>query len=215
MSTAITAAASPASLRSMLPPAPAADAREAEVISQVEDAAVRVRDLLQRQDPAESANLAAVVAELKKGGITSAASMSVAATLEAARGASLASLQGGMLCGALDGLLMLCASIAVSDPACEVDASVRARCDLLLSGMDKAREVARDQWVGMPSDDLQLLAGYGKHQNLQTGDESRALVGKPPQEGAEWLMATFKAGYAIGLVDAAIMARGENPDPVA
>lgn len=196
----------------MLPAPPAAGSREAEVITAAEDTALQVRDLLQR-DAAAAAEAGQASHEVARSVLAQAVSLPADASAEAVRQSSLAALQGGLLCGALDGLITLTAHQAVSAPSLSVPAALEAKRDLLLSGMAKAREVAQGDWAAMPTDDLQLLAGYGKHQNLHTGDESQALVGQPLAAQAEWLMATFKAGYAIGVADAAIMARGENPDP--
>ena len=196
----------------LLPAAPSASTREAQVIMAVEDSAVQVRDVLQH-DPASAADVSAAARDLEASTLSGAVALPAGAAPDTLRQAALAALQGGMMCGALDGLLMLAAGQVVSDASVTVPASLEGKRDLLVAGLVKVREVAQGEWRTMPTDDLQLLAGYGKHQNLQTGQESQALVGRPADEQATWLMATFKAGYAIGAADGAILARGENPDP--
>lgn len=196
----------------LLPAAPAAGTREAQLITTVEDSALQVRDLLQH-DATAAADVSQAAQALRQSVLSKAVTLAPEAAADAVRQASLAALQGGMMCGVLDGLVMLCASQTVADAPVPVPAQLEGKRDLMNAGLAAAREVAQKDWNGMAMDDLQLLAGYGKHQNLHTGDESQALVGRTANEQAEWLMATFKAGYAIGVADAVILARGENPDP--
>lgn len=216
----------PPRISQLVPPPPSDEAHEAQVMTGVEDAAIEARDLLRQSDTA-----AADVSALSRGLASDAVGRMVApsatapssgeaagegaATGTISRAAALAAMQSGMLCGALDGLVMLTAHQALPKASLPVPAGLEGKRDLLVAGMEKAQEVAQGEWATMPTDDLQLLAGYGKHQNLHTGDEAQALAGHSSTEQTEWLMATFKAGYAIGMADAAIIARGENPDPVA
>lgn len=120
---------------------------------------------------------------------------------EAARQVALQALAAGLLCGALDGVLMLEASRLV-EPTCAEPK--------LQKSLEAAQAMARDNWARMSADELQLLSGYGKHQNRATVEEAEAMAGQP--EGQTFLLATFKAGYALGLVDAVLVSRtGEVP----
>ncbi len=132
-------------------------------------------------------------------------------------------LASGLTAGGLDGLIGLTAGqttrLAAAAAAEKLRNQQSAHGDdlgKLAAQIDKTQAVARDSWSTMSDDDLQLLAGYGKHQNLQTGSEAApfAEAGQSAEAFQQFLLATFKAGYALGVIDAVIVARGQQPDPV-
>ncbi len=125
-----------------------------------------------------------------------------------ARQLSLQALSQGLLCGALDGAILYQAGQL--EPLAENRAGDEGK---LLRGLGQARQVADQSWRGMGADDLQLLSGYGKHQNQATEAEAeQAATRGSADEFRTFLLATFKAGYAVGLVDAAVVfVAGEAP----
>lgn len=128
-----------------------------------------------------------------------------------ARATAIAALRAGLLCGALDGLIVQLADRLPADPRLEASApELQQKLDLLTSALDRSRAVANTEWRTMEREDLELLCAFGKHENLQTAEEAEALVSQedlPVLEYQTWLLATFKAGYAIGLLDATLAAR--------
>ncbi|MBN9417571.1 MAG: hypothetical protein J0I12_19130 [Candidatus Eremiobacteraeota bacterium] len=125
-----------------------------------------------------------------------------AANPEWIRRYSLESLAAGLLCGGLDGLFLLKRQEA---PIASESPSLR-----------QALEVADGEWRELHPDDLQLQAGYGKHLNRATEEENVEFLSRP---GAGDLQArraiseTFRTGYSLGLIDAAIVAlHGQAPE---
>jgi len=129
---------------------------------------------------------------------------------EALREASLLALSCGLLCGGLDGAVLYVCGLPPQDPADphEVAGS-------LLEGLAGAIVVADRDWRSTDADSLQLLSGYGKHLNSNTVEENLIFLERPdagPQEVRKALLETFRTGYCIGLVDAAIVfIAGEAP----
>lgn len=119
---------------------------------------------------------------------------------------TLTALSQGLLCGALDGAILYQAGQMAPLPSAQGDAGK------LLKGLEQARQVADQSWRQMGADDLQLLSGYGKHENRNTLQEGEQAAGGTPEEFQTFLLATFKAGYAVGMVDAAVVfVAGETP----
>lgn len=125
---------------------------------------------------------------------------------ESARQLTLTALSQGLLCGALDGaLLYQTGKLEPLGPRGGPEG-------LLLENLGRAREVADQSWRSMGADDLQLLSGYGKHQNLSSLEEGEQASRGSQDEFHTFLLATFKAGYALGMVDSAVVfVAGERP----
>lgn len=107
---------------------------------------------------------------------------------------SLESLAAGLLCGALDGLFLY----QLKEPPIASE-SLKLR---------QALEVADGQWRELDADALQLQAGYGKHLNRATDEENVEFLSRPGagDEQAQRAMGeTFRTGYSLGLIDAAIV----------
>ena len=122
---------------------------------------------------------------------------------------SLEALAAGLLCGALDGLRLYQGH--PPDPF-ESPVEFQQLGQLLL----QALEVADGEWRELHVDDLQLQAGYGKHLNRATEEENVEYLARPGSGDAEARRAlgeTFRTGYSLGLIDAAIVSlHGEPPD---
>ncbi|MHB2015475.1 MAG: hypothetical protein ACYCW6_00865 [Candidatus Xenobia bacterium] len=118
-------------------------------------------------------------------------------------------LAAGTHCGAMDATLLFAAGHPLDpDPQGETE-------EKLMASLSRARETARTQWPDMPADDMHLLAGYGKHENRDTANETEDASRRPLPSYQLHLLATFKAGYAVGLIDAAIvLLGGQRPDRV-
>lgn len=132
-----------------------------------------------------------------------------------AQSLTLASLQQGMLAGALDGAnLYRHHRLAPQPDFSSEDPQLKKFGTTLKENLDRVLLVAQTSWGNSHVDDLQLLSGYGKHQNLQTLEECAELLRGPSQltDLQNFLMATFKGGYAMGMADAAVMfVGGERP----
>jgi hypothetical protein len=131
---------------------------------------------------------------------------------EAARDAMLA----GLACGVSDGLLHLACHRDIVDEFPSVgDELLVDKLVLLRNGFVKARHVARTNWCEAEGDDLHLLCAMGRLENRRTEDEADELLSRPGvcrEDWTEWLLATFKAGYAVGMIDAAVVVvTGEAP----
>lgn len=119
---------------------------------------------------------------------------------------TLTALSQGLLCGALDGAILYQAGQLPTLPTSTGDE------EKLFKSLGAAREVANESWRGMTADDLQLLSGFGKHENRNTLEEGQAAAQGSPEEFRTFLLGTFKAGYAVGLVDSAVVfVAGETP----
>jgi len=128
--------------------------------------------------------------------------------------AAIHALHAGLLCGALDGVITMVAGQTLQDPPMSASApGLQPKVDLLVGEMARGREVAGAQWRGMEADDLHLLSGYGKHENRNTAEEAAAAAeGASPLDWQTFLLASFKAGYAVGLVDATLVSvHGQKP----
>ena len=125
---------------------------------------------------------------------------------------SLEALSGGLLCGALDGMHFYRQGHI---PDCfEVSAEFQQLKQLLLQALN----VADGEWRELDADGLQLQAGYGKHLNRATDEENVEYLARPGSGDAQVRRAlgeTFRTGYSLGLIDAAIICQhGEAPEPL-
>lgn len=120
---------------------------------------------------------------------------------------SLESLAAGLLCGGLDGLALY----RQGNKPEPVDHPVG---DLLA----QAVEVADGEWRLLDADTLQLQAGYGKHLNRATEEENVEFLmrtGSDESKLQRALSETFRTGYSLGLISAAIIAlHNEKPEPL-
>ncbi len=135
------------------------------------------------------------------------------------RNATLAALTGGMFAGALDGTLIYAHSVAVEQPTRLSRNEALARSSgVLWQNLARVLEVGQSSWGEAHVDDLQLLSGYGKHENRNSLDEGEAMEAQSRSDRLEFqtfLLASFKGGYAMGVVDAAVMhVGGERPAPL-
>lgn len=129
------------------------------------------------------------------------------ATAEASR-LSLEALSRGMRCGAWDGGVLFRTG-ELPEPLESGDGSQLAhQVGLLQKSLERTCAIALENWSLMAREDLELLSDYGKQQNLATGREGSDLVdrsGTSLPDFQTFLLATFKAGYAIGMVDAVLV----------
>ncbi len=133
-----------------------------------------------------------------------------------ARDLTLAALSGGMFSGALDGILLFAHQHRVAQPQ---DRSLHPELEkpsrLLWENLHRVLEVAEANWSQAHVDDLQLLSGYGKHENRRSLEEGEAMEQRTRADRTgfqSFLLASFKGGYAMGAVDAAVMfVGGERP----
>lgn len=118
---------------------------------------------------------------------------------------SLESLVVGLVCGGLDGLYLYHQALKPE----VVDHPIG---DLLR----QALEVADGEWRQLDADTLQLQAAYGKHLNRATEEENVEFLSRPGAGQVQLeraLSETFRTGYSLGLIDAAIIAlHGELPE---
>lgn len=130
------------------------------------------------------------------------------------RAATLAALTAGMFAGALDGMLLFVHNQRVKQPikqSCHPALQDSSR--LLWENLERVLEVGQANWAEAHVDDLQLLSGYGKHENrrsLEEGQESGARSGEDRLPFQSFILASFKGGYAMGVVDAAVMFVGKE-----
>lgn len=187
----------------MIRPAEPAPASAAEAFRRHEGRVVGLVRAV-REKPEAAEDLATLSQAARQEFVTEVAALPSFAP-EAARRVALQALAAGLLCGSLDGVLLMETS-RVLDVSCPGPGDAQK----LQKNLEASHAVARDSWAQMGADDLQLLSGYGKHQNLGTAEEAVPLAGTP--EGPTFLLATFKAGYALGLIDATLVSRtGEAP----
>jgi hypothetical protein len=134
----------------------------------------------------------------------------------APRELTLAALAGGMFAGALDGTTLFLCGQRVEQPALNGLLPHLARpTQLLWENLARILETAQSNWSCAHVDDLQLLSGYGKHENrlsLEEGEQMEAKSRDDLPKFQAFLLAGFKGGYAMGVVDAAVMfVGGERP----
>lgn len=127
---------------------------------------------------------------------------------------SLEALARGMRCGVWDGANLFRTGTMPEPLARLKDGALAHQVDLLQKSVERTCEVARQNWSRMAPEDLELLSEYGKQQNLATGEEGLELAARPQTSLLDFqifLLATFKAGYAIGMVDAVLVFAEPQP----
>ncbi len=125
---------------------------------------------------------------------------------------SLESLAAGLLCGGLDGLVLYRQGqrpIGYESPP---------GLEQLIANLLQAIEVADGEWREMAEDDLHMQAAYGKHLNRNTELENVEFLARPGAgdvQARRAMAETFRTGYSLGLIDAALVAlHGQTPDPL-
>ncbi|MBT9585970.1 hypothetical protein IV102_21685 [bacterium] len=110
-------------------------------------------------------------------------------------------LAAGLLCGALDG-----AHLYLVDQQPESFEFPPALAHFPQE-LCQIVEVADQYWRGLDLENLELQSSYGKQQNLQTDEENIAILGRSgisAREIQRQFSETFRTGYGIGLVEAAL-----------
>lgn len=133
-----------------------------------------------------------------------------------ARELTLAALTAGMFAGALDGTLLFAHQEHTKQPTREsTHDHLKPPSRLLWENLARVLETGQTHWCQAHVDDLQLLSAYGRHENRRSLDEGEQLEEQSRPERAKFqgfLLAGFKGGYAMGVVDAAVMlVGGERP----
>ncbi|MCA9795799.1 MAG: hypothetical protein KC910_28525 [Candidatus Eremiobacteraeota bacterium] len=124
-------------------------------------------------------------------------------------------LAAGMLSGLLDGVLLYTEGQPPDAFRPEVDGKLRDKAEVMAGNLEDIVRVAQQNWARSDADSLQLLSGYGRHENRLSDQEALALAASPGLslfEFQTFLLATFKGGYAMGMADAAVVfVAGERP----
>lgn len=125
---------------------------------------------------------------------------------------SLESLAAGLLCGGLDGLVFYRQGerpLALESPP---------GLEQLVANLVQGIEVANTDWRELGEDELHMQAAYGKHLNRNTELENIEFLARPGAGDTQARRAmgeTFRTGYSLGLIDAAIVSlHGQAPDPL-
>ncbi len=184
----------------------------------VQDLYREIEDLLENLHalPASGQELRDDSANLKDRLLEMVDSLALELTPQGAREHTLAALTGGMFSGALDGALMFSAGERIKQPATESRHPYLTKPSRLLwENLERVLETAHSNWRQAHVDDLQLLSGYGRHENRHSLEEGEALERQTRGDRSQFqafLLASFKGGYAMGVVDAAVMfVGGERP----
>jgi hypothetical protein len=114
----------------------------------------------------------------------------------------------GMIRGAGDGSLLFQHRVHAPHPPLEFEAELlQPSAQTLLKNLVQITEVAGEKWPESHPDDLHLLCAYAKHENQNTLREGSQVAQQcSPQmyEFQHFLLATFKGGFATGLIQAAV-----------
>jgi hypothetical protein len=179
---------------------------------------LEIRDLLQDLDaaPATPKELRDDSGRLKGRLMEMVDGLELDFSPQAARDYTLAAMTGGMFSGALDGTLLFSQGQRASQPGLKsAHAFLGKPSRLLWENLDRVLAVAQDSWAAAHVDDLQLLSGYGKHENRDSLEEGEGLERQTRGDRSQFqafLLASFKGGYAMGVVDAAVIfVGGERP----
>lgn len=125
---------------------------------------------------------------------------------------SLESLAAGLLCGGIDGLVFY------RQGERPLDYESPAGLEQLVANLVQAIEVANTDWRALEEDELHMQAAYGKHLNRHTDLENIEFLAQPGAGDVQARRAmgeTFRTGYSLGLIDAAIVSlHGQTPDPL-
>ncbi len=115
----------------------------------------------------------------------------------------------GMVRGAGDGAVLFQYQQSVEHPEFETDdEALKSSAEVLHKNIKHIAETAQNQWAKAHSDDLHLLCGYGKQENLGSLQEGGKLGVKDETslfEFRKFLLASFKGGYATGMIQAAVI----------
>lgn len=113
---------------------------------------------------------------------------------------ALKALKLGMVSGVSDGLRLSQIGLWKESLPVEPDALPWAT---LWSNLEDVRDMAQTNWKSMEKGDLHLLWEYGRHQNLDTLVQASRYAGEDdPEPFQVFLLATFKAGYAVAVAQA-------------
>lgn len=166
--------------------------------------------------PAEAEELREDSRSLKGRLLEMVDSLALELSSQDAREHTLAALTGGMFSGVLDGTLMFSVGERPTQPTTESQhAYLTKPSRLLWENLERVLETAHSNWREAHVDDLQLLSGYGRHENRHSLEEGEALERQTRGDRSQFqafLLASFKGGYAMGVVDSAVMfVGGERP----
>jgi hypothetical protein len=184
----------------------------------IEELYREVEDLLEdlHASPASPEELRGDSSHLKRRLIELVDGLELELSPKKAREFTLAALAGGMFAGALDGTLLYSHSERTEQPALRSSLAYLQRSSgVLWENLSRVLEVGESSWRHAHVDDLQLLSGYGKHENRHSMDEGEELEAQTRDDRSQFqafLLASFKGGYAMGVVDSAVMfVGGERP----
>lgn len=115
----------------------------------------------------------------------------------------------GMVRGASDGAVVFHYQQSIEHPKFEFDdEALSASAEVLHNNLVKIAEVAHNEWSKAHPDDLHLLCGFGKQENigsLQEGGKLGVADTTDRFDFQKFLLASFKGGYATGLIQAAVV----------
>lgn len=137
-------------------------------------------------------------------------------TAREARTFTLAAMTGGMFAGALDGTLLFQSGTRLPQPALRsAHPGLLKPVRLLGENLERVLDLGQTSWGDAHVDDLQLLSGYGKHENRLSLEDAEQMEAQTRGDRAQFqtfLLASFKGAYAMGMIDAAVMfVGGERP----
>lgn len=186
--------------------------------STVADLYLEIEDLLENlhATPASARELREDARSLKGRLLDMVDSLALELSPQEAREHTLAALAGGMFSGVLDGALMFSLGERAMQPGTESRHAYLVKSSRLLwQNLERVLETGHSNWREAHVDDLQLLSGYGRHENRHSLEEGEALERQTRGDRSQFqafLLASFKGAYAMGVVDAAVMfVGGERP----
>ena len=112
---------------------------------------------------------------------------------------ALQALELGMVTGLVDALRLESSGPWEEEAPDFIAGPLAGSWQTLWSNLHDARRVAHSSWRKMEREDLHLLWEYGRHQNLDTLEQAVRFQERPDHEFQVFLLATFKAGYAIAM----------------
>ena len=118
----------------------------------------------------------------------------------------------GMIVGVCDGTLIYLGQKRREPSKLHFkDTKLQSNARTLTKNLNQILKTADEQWRKSHPDDLHLLCGYGKQENLNSLQEGSKVAGDCKEDlypYRKFLLATFKGGYAMGAIQAAVAARG-------